>query len=133
YHEHIHLEPDELGYEVGEPFGLFLCPAVLDDDGASLAIAEFTQSLPEGIEEGAARIGGGPIDEPDTGDCHWRLCMGGERYQEKAKDQGEERHQGLHRSTSLAWKRSVGGIVRPSACAVFRLITSSNFIGCSTG
>ncbi len=26
-----------------------------------------------------------------------------------------------------------GGIVKPRALAVFRLITSSNFVGCSTG
>src|SRR6266436_9620099 len=35
--------------------------------------------------------------------------------------------------TSSARKRSVEGIVRPSAWAVFRLITSLNRIGCSTG
>ena len=35
--------------------------------------------------------------------------------------------------TSVAWNRSVGAIVRPSAFAVLRLITRSNFIGCSTG
>ena len=28
---------------------------------------------------------------------------------------------------------TTGGIVRPSAFAVLRLITSSNFVGCSTG
>jgi hypothetical protein len=38
-----------------------------------------------------------------------------------------------HRITSSAWKRSVGGSVRPRACAVLRLITNSNFLGCSTG
>ena len=38
-----------------------------------------------------------------------------------------------HRITSSAWKRSVGGMVRPRALAVLRLMTSSNFIGCSTG
>src|SRR5262249_40898695 len=35
--------------------------------------------------------------------------------------------------TSFAWKRSNGGIVRPRALAVFRLMTNSNFMGCSTG
>ena len=37
------------------------------------------------------------------------------------------------RMTSVAWKRSVGGMVRPSAWAVLRLITSSNVVGCSIG
>jgi hypothetical protein len=35
--------------------------------------------------------------------------------------------------TSSAWKRMCGGIVRPRAFAVFKLMTSSNFMGCSTG
>jgi hypothetical protein len=38
-----------------------------------------------------------------------------------------------HRITSVAWKRNVGGIVRPRASAVLRLMTSSNVVGCSTG
>jgi hypothetical protein len=37
------------------------------------------------------------------------------------------------RITSSAWNRRVGEIVRPSSFAVFRLMTSSNFVGCSTG
>ena len=35
--------------------------------------------------------------------------------------------------TWSAWRRIVCGIVKPSAFAVLRLITSSNFVGCSTG
>jgi hypothetical protein len=38
-----------------------------------------------------------------------------------------------HRITSSAWKRTEGGMVRPSAWAVLRLMTSSNVVGCSTG
>ena len=37
------------------------------------------------------------------------------------------------RITSSAWKRSSGGILRPSSFAVLRLMTNSNFVGCSTG
>ena len=35
--------------------------------------------------------------------------------------------------TSSARTSNDGGTVRPSALAVFRLITSSNLVGCSTG
>ena len=38
-----------------------------------------------------------------------------------------------HRITSSAWKRIVGGMVRPSTLAVLRLMTSANRMGCSTG
>jgi hypothetical protein len=39
----------------------------------------------------------------------------------------------LHSITSLAKASNVGGIERPSAFAVFMLITSSNLVACSTG
>jgi hypothetical protein len=40
----------------------------------------------------------------------------------------------LHHSiTASAVVNSDGGIVRPSVFAVFRLITNSNFTGCTTG
>ena len=42
-------------------------------------------------------------------------------------------HTHTYLSTSSAWKRSTGGMVRPSVCAVLRLITNSNCIGRSTG
>src|SRR5829696_3322263 len=38
-----------------------------------------------------------------------------------------------HSITSSARARSVGGMVRPRALASFRLITSSNLVGCWTG
>ena len=43
---------------------------------------------------------------------------------------------GSHRSSLItlsARANSVCGIVRPSAFAVFKLITSSEFVGCSKG
>ena len=39
----------------------------------------------------------------------------------------------IYSITSSARASSDGGIVRPSALAVLRLMTSSNFVGCSTG
>ena len=46
-----------------------------------------------------------------------------------------KRHGRLHgySITSSARASSVGGTSRPSVLAVLRLITSSNFVGCSTG
>lgn len=38
-----------------------------------------------------------------------------------------------HRITRSARARTFGGIVRPICLAAFKLITSSNFFGCSTG
>ena len=39
----------------------------------------------------------------------------------------------FHRMTRSALTNTFGGIVRPICFAVFKLITNSNFIGCSTG
>jgi hypothetical protein len=39
----------------------------------------------------------------------------------------------VHSTTSLARATSMGGISRPSALAVLRLMISSNFVGCSIG
>src|SRR5215470_653035 len=44
-----------------------------------------------------------------------------------------ERPSGGHWITSSARPSSDGGIVRPRVFAVLRLITNSNFVGCSTG
>lgn len=38
-----------------------------------------------------------------------------------------------HRITRSARARTFGGMMRPICLAVLRLITSSNFVGCSTG
>jgi len=38
-----------------------------------------------------------------------------------------------HSTTSSARRSTDGGIVKPSALAALRLMTSSNFVGCSTG
>jgi hypothetical protein len=45
---------------------------------------------------------------------------------------GEERPSGYW-ITSVACVSTDGGMVSPSACAVLRLMTSSNVVGCSTG
>ena len=55
-----------------------------------------------------------------------------ERAAQSAAEQRDERAP-VHSITSSARASSVGGMVRPSAFAVLRLIASSNLTGCSTG
>jgi len=63
-----------------------------------------------------------------------RLRRSGRREIELAPVIGERaRRARAHSITRSARSKSDGGIVRPSAFAVFRLITSSNFVGRSTG
>src|SRR6478752_6797702 len=61
-----------------------------------------------------------------------RRCAYTKKYGERAADQRHELAPS-HSITSSARARSVGGISRPSALAVLRLMTSSNLVACSTG
>ena len=54
------------------------------------------------------------------------------RPRQRAAEQRDELAS-FHSMTSSARANSVGGMVRPRAVAVLRLMTSSIFIGCSTG
>jgi hypothetical protein len=46
---------------------------------------------------------------------------------------GQQRRWPPHSITSSAVERSLSGTLRPRVLAVLRLITNSNFVGCSTG
>ena len=51
----------------------------------------------------------------------------------EAEGEADGERQRCHWSTSFAWNKMVGGMVRPRALAVLRLMTRSNVVGCSTG
>jgi len=55
------------------------------------------------------------------------------RWQSGAAFPTFEPSQPIHSMTSSARASSVYGSVKPSSVAVLRLMTSSNFVGCSTG
>src|SRR6185312_16710734 len=56
-----------------------------------------------------------------------------ERGTKREADDGPLKINGCHLITRSALARIFGGIVRPICLDVLRLITSSNFIGCSMG
>src|SRR5262249_23919417 len=62
------------------------------------------------------------------------LRLGSGRCGEQSAGQSTEEHTPIHHwITSSARASSDGGIVRPRALAVLRLITNSNCVACSTG
>ena len=92
-----------------------------DDDGAEVVCADPIQ----GAATGRGGPHGGmlilwlwrlPSQSFLSGKARWLRCYGSPYW-----------------ITSSARPSSDGGIVRPSALAVLRLITSSNLVGCSTG
>src|SRR4030095_15291381 len=133
-HNQVHLELDQLGRQVAETFLTSLGIAVLNDKVLALDVAEIAQPLPESLQTRIGVKGGRAGTEP-TDPVHFRrlLRVGAEGCQEEAKDEHDGEYKSLHLITSSAWKSMLGGIVIPSAWAVLRLITNSNFVGCSTG
>src|SRR5262249_22989404 len=90
-HNHIHLEPDQLGREVGEPLLTPLRRAVLNDEVLALDIPEVAQFLPEGLQVGlGSRETGTGIEPTNPGDFPCWLRRGGKDHGEETQSQGDE-------------------------------------------
>src|SRR5262249_12140965 len=129
--EDIRLEADELCRQRGQASALAELIPPVDDEVLSFDVAKITKPLAKGLRRG--RVGGGQVhDDTDARQLCRRL-----RFPERGRQYGdrasEKRTPARHRMTSSARASTDGGMVRPSAFAVLRLITSSNFVGCSTG
>ena len=90
-HDDIHLEPDELGGELGKTVVLTFGKAKLDDDILALDVTQVAQSRPECIDAGGPCRGRGHSQKPDPRDGRGRLL--GEprerRRQERARGDQE--------------------------------------------
>src|SRR5712692_8048182 len=129
----INLERDQFGRESGEPVELPLGISIFDHEVATLDVTEVTQSLTEGLAQVGIR---GQVERQEaySSDLGRLLGLNGEGRGEKAARHRTEECPPMHYwSTSSARWSNEGGIVSPSALAVLRLMTSSNFVGCSTG
>src|SRR5258707_7565841 len=84
----------------------------------------------EGVEKALVLLPRPRLDKADAR----RLDLGRGRVPGHSRASCEQ-HQlpPPHSMTSSARARIDGGTLRPSALAVFRLTTSSNVVGCSTG
>src|SRR5215813_11523792 len=135
--DHRHLTAYQIGCEVGQSVGLVLRPAILDHDILALDVAGFTNALPE-CGQKTCTIGRRPraAEEPDHRH-RWLLRAHrkrpGDRRAPEKRDEIAPFHLRGHSMTSSARASSLSGIWRPSALAVFRLITSSKRVGCMTG
>src|SRR5262249_14741229 len=108
-----------------------MCPAVLDRDVLTFAITCFSKTLAE-CRYLRGVFGRLRIEEPHY--RHGRLLRARrERAGGRGAEEGDELATAAHSITSSAMASTPGGIVRPSAFAVLRLITSSNLVGCTTG
>src|SRR5262249_8600630 len=89
------------------------------------------EGVPEGDRGGSWRVDTEVADAPHLPGL---LRLGRQRRGEDAAAQNAKEFPPPHYSiTWSARARIDGGIVKPRALAILRLMTSSNFVGCSTG
>src|SRR5262249_44678948 len=95
--------------------------------------AEVAHALAHGIYRRRSRTDAG-VQPPDDWSLPGWLRLGGERRGEEHRTRAREERAAVHYwITSSARPSTDGGMVRPSALAVLRLIASSNLLGRSTG
>ena len=114
------------------PFG----ESVLDCDVASLDVPELAQPLAKCFSPSAVTRGRQRREVAYAGDLRLLGVRREQRREEGERQSGDDeltQSKILHSITSSARASTLGGIVSPSPFAVLRLITSSNFVGCSTG
>src|ERR1700694_1963801 len=109
-----------------------LGPAIFDCHVLALDIAGLFQTLAEWINNIRSFAGRSAAEEPDYWQ-RWLLRAHGERPSDCCAAENGDELAPLHSITSSARLSSFGGISRPSALAVLRLITSSNLGGGSPG
>ena len=131
----VHPEPHQVGRELRKPSGVALGPAGLDQDVPVLDPAALPQLFPEALPQAnLRRVGGLFPQDADAIHLPRLLRLGGERRGERTGQRGHQKAAAVHYSMTLSARASSdGGIVRPRALAVLRLMTSSYLDACSTG
>src|SRR4029450_5789088 len=105
-----------------------------DGVGEAFALAEAVDGLPDDDQQ---RGSAGPSPTAGVGPGAVKRATGRRhRAPGEAERRDEESAALVEHAYWITWSArssSVCGIVRPSALAVFKLMTRSNFVGCSTG
>src|SRR5262249_40033792 len=126
-----HLTAHQFSSQRGQSIELILRPAIFDRDVLTFDVAGFVQASIKRGHAVAAGFERATVQEPDSRH-RGLLCARRERPRGRAADEHDERA-ALHSITSSARASKVGGISRPSAFAVLRLMTSSYLVGACTG
>ena len=130
---HGDLTANQFGRQRRQPIELVLRPAIFDRYVLALDVARVLQTLAEMRADGPQTASGDTAwRNPITGiaGCCARAASG---HAAAAPPSSVMNSRRLHSITSSARASSVGGISRPIALAVLRLMTSSCFTGACTG
>src|SRR5262245_23583100 len=132
-HDDVDLEPDQVLGELRKPLQLPVGEAVLDHHVPSRNVAEITQAVFKGFHEVRRLLARRAHQIPDPRNTPRLLRLGGERRGEQRGSTSKERPAVHHSITWSARASSDGGMVRPRALAVLRLMTSSSVMDCWIG
>src|SRR5262245_31210619 len=127
------LSANQFGRQLRQSIVLVLGEAVDDCYVLALHIADVFEAQAECAQTVRHRVRRSGIKEPNH--RHGRLLRA-HRERPRGRRAAEQRYEVApadHSITSSASASSLSGIWRPSAFAVFRLITNSNLVGCWTG
>src|SRR5262245_15260780 len=128
--EYVDIEPKEFLGQRRQPVIIALCPTELDEEIATFEPAEIAKT---GAKRGSATCVTGRGHETEEADAGRLGCLRSRRERPRRHRTAEQRDELAspdHSITSSARASSDGGTSRPSTFAVFRLIVSSNLIGC---
>src|SRR5262249_8401817 len=123
---------DQIRCQCRQPVELIFRPTVLDRDILALAKAGLFQTFAkcaQAVRESIGRSRG------EKSDHRHRPLLRARRERprgRRAAEQYDEVTSPHHSITSSASASSLGGMSRPSALAVLRLMTNSNLVGCMT-
>src|SRR5262245_12920351 len=132
----IRRERNELGCMFSCDINFAVAPAIVDADILPLRPTEMLQGLDESPYSVLRfRVVYGPrCEHADAPNALRLLRVRRDRPRRRcAAEQRDELAAADHSITSSARASSEAGTSRLSACAVIKLTTSSNFVGCSTG
>src|SRR5262249_39698211 len=129
--DHGDLSANQFGRKRRQSIDLIVSPAILDCYVLALDIAGILQALAKCAQTLGSPVRRRGVEEPNN--RHRRLLRA--RRDRPCRRAGKQRYElaVLHSIASSASASSLSGMSRPSDFAVLRLITSANFVGCSTG
>ena len=132
----MRLQHDEFSSQGRHTRGVAAAPTIVNQEIFALGPAEFSKPCSERCYVGLCYWVAFSLRQQHADAPHLLGLLRARRERPRRRRAAEQRDElaaPFHSITSSARASSDGGTVRPSALAVFRLMTRSNLVGCSTG
>src|SRR5262249_21482764 len=128
---HRHFTTNQIAREARKPIQMIVGIALLDHEVLPLDEPRLLQAPTERLDQFSERVRRRAAKKADH--RHRRLLRARRKRPSGSATKQRDEVAPSHSITSSARASNCGGTSRPSALAVFRLITSSNLVGCNTG